>query len=36
MMNLVEGDDKHPRCSWGASTPDYIAYHDTEWGFGVA
>jgi DNA-3-methyladenine glycosylase I len=20
------------RCSWGASDPDYIAYHDTEWG----
>jgi DNA-3-methyladenine glycosylase I len=23
------------RCAWGASTPDYAAYHDTEWGFGV-
>ena len=20
------------RCSWGASTPDYVAYHDREWG----
>jgi DNA-3-methyladenine glycosylase I len=20
------------RCFWGASTPDYIAYHDDEWG----
>ncbi|MGW4211876.1 DNA-3-methyladenine glycosylase I [Lentzea sp. NPDC004789] len=20
------------RCPWGDSTPDYIAYHDTEWG----
>ncbi|MEQ1770244.1 MAG: DNA-3-methyladenine glycosylase I [Devosia sp.] len=20
------------RCSWGESTPDYIPYHDTEWG----
>jgi DNA-3-methyladenine glycosylase I len=20
------------RCPWGASTPDYIEYHDTEWG----
>ncbi len=27
---------KHPRCWWGTSTPDYVAYHDTEWGFGVA
>jgi len=24
---LVDG-----RCWWGASTPDYIAYHDEEWG----
>jgi DNA-3-methyladenine glycosylase I len=24
------------RCSWGASTPDYQAYHDAEWGFPVA
>jgi DNA-3-methyladenine glycosylase I len=23
------------RCAWGDSTPDYAAYHDTEWGFGV-
>ena len=36
VMNLVAGDDKHLRCSWGASSPDYIAYHDKEWGFGVA
>ena len=21
-----------PRCPWGASTPDYVDYHDTEWG----
>ena len=20
------------RCDWGDSTPDYVAYHDTEWG----
>jgi DNA-3-methyladenine glycosylase I len=20
------------RCPWGAATPEYIAYHDTEWG----
>ena len=25
--DLVDG-----RCSWGASTPEYIAYHDEEWG----
>jgi DNA-3-methyladenine glycosylase I len=21
-----------PRCPWGLSTEDYVAYHDTEWG----
>ncbi|HEX2784644.1 MAG TPA: DNA-3-methyladenine glycosylase I [Ilumatobacteraceae bacterium] len=35
-MSVVAGPDNHDRCSWGASTPDYVAYHDTEWGFGVA
>src|SRR4051794_13312953 len=29
---LVEGPDGRPRCWWGASTPDYAAYHDEEWG----
>ena len=29
---LVDGPDGRPRCSWGASTPEYTAYHDTEWG----
>ena len=23
------------RCHWCESTPDYVAYHDTEWGFPV-
>jgi DNA-3-methyladenine glycosylase I len=34
-MNLLEGDDGRPRCGWGTSTPEYVTYHDTEWGFGV-
>jgi DNA-3-methyladenine glycosylase I len=34
-MDVVVGDDGLARCSWGTSTPDYVAYHDTEWGFGV-
>jgi DNA-3-methyladenine glycosylase I len=25
-------DDDRPRCAWALSTPDYIAYHDEEWG----
>jgi len=24
--------DGRPRCPWGLSTEDYLAYHDTEWG----
>ncbi|MGZ4722722.1 MAG: DNA-3-methyladenine glycosylase I [Ilumatobacteraceae bacterium] len=35
-MTVVAGDDNHDRCWWGSSTPDYVTYHDTEWGFGVA
>src|SRR3954465_5555054 len=35
VMNVVSGDDSRDRCWWGASAPDYIGYHDTEWGFGV-
>jgi DNA-3-methyladenine glycosylase I len=23
------------RCAWSGSTPDYLTYHDTEWGFPV-
>lgn len=29
---VVRGDDGVRRCWWGTSTPDYMAYHDDEWG----
>ena len=29
---VVVGADGIARCPWGASTPDYMAYHDQEWG----
>lgn len=29
---LGVGPDGGLRCAWGVSTPDYVAYHDTEWG----
>jgi DNA-3-methyladenine glycosylase I len=29
---LAVGDDGRARCFWGASSPDYMAYHDHEWG----
>jgi len=32
---LARGPDGRPRCAWGVSTPDYVVYHDTEWGFPV-
>ena len=31
MTDLVIGADGKARCPWGSS-PDYLAYHDTEWG----
>jgi DNA-3-methyladenine glycosylase I len=32
-MNGVEpGPDGRPRCPWALGTPDYIDYHDSEWG----
>ena len=34
-MHLEVGDDGRARCWWGTSSPDYIAYHDDEWGMGV-
>jgi DNA-3-methyladenine glycosylase I len=32
MSDAVVGPDGHARCPWGLSTPDYVAYHDEEWG----
>ena len=32
MSALVRGDDGRRRCWWGGSTPDYLVYHDEEWG----
>jgi len=29
---VVVGPDGLARCSWGAGTPDYLPYHDEEWG----
>ena len=26
------GDPDRPRCGWATSAPEYIAYHDDEWG----
>ena len=31
----LAGPDGRLRCPWGLSAPDYLAYHDTEWGHPV-
>jgi DNA-3-methyladenine glycosylase I len=32
MSDLVVGADGLSRCAWGASSPEYVRYHDEEWG----
>jgi DNA-3-methyladenine glycosylase I len=32
MGDLVTGVDGKARCSWASSAPEYVAYHDDEWG----
>jgi DNA-3-methyladenine glycosylase I len=32
MTGVVTGDDGRRRCPWALSTPDYVDYHDREWG----
>ena len=29
---VLPGPDGRPRCPWGLSAPEYVAYHDEEWG----
>lgn len=32
---LFIAPDGEPRCGWAGSAPDFLRYHDTEWGFPV-
>ncbi|HEY4020770.1 MAG TPA: DNA-3-methyladenine glycosylase I [Pseudonocardiaceae bacterium] len=32
VSDAVLGADGRARCGWAGSTPDYLAYHDEEWG----
>ena len=32
---LWKGPDSRARCAWCRTSDDYVAYHDTEWGFPV-
>ena len=35
-MTLFLGPDALPRCGWVGAAPEFLEYHDTEWGFPVA
>ena len=35
MSSTVIGEDGKPRCSWCAAAPEFLAYHDKEWGYPV-
>ena len=32
MPDLLVGPDGRPRCRWAGSAPEYLGYHDREWG----
>jgi DNA-3-methyladenine glycosylase I len=36
MSQTISGPDGEPRCRWCASAPEFLACHDTEWGFPVS
>ena len=36
MSTTIAGPDGQPRCRWCAAAPEFLHYHDTEWGFPVA
>lgn len=36
MTTISNGPDGIPRCRWSAAAPEFVAYHDAEWGFPVA
>jgi DNA-3-methyladenine glycosylase I len=35
-MSTVPGPDGKPRCRWCAIAPEFLPYHDDEWGFPTA
>lgn len=35
MSATIAGPDGKPRCRWCAAAPEFLAYHDREWGFPV-
>jgi DNA-3-methyladenine glycosylase I len=35
MITTTKGPDGLLRCRWSAAAPEFLAYHDTEWGFPI-
>lgn len=35
-MDLYIGPDSKPRCRWCGDAPEFLTYHDQEWGYPVA
>ena len=36
MSTTIVGPDGKPRCRWCSAAPEFLIYHDTEWGFPVS
>ena len=36
MTTTITGPDGQPRCGWCSAAPEFLTYHDTEWGFPVS
>ena len=36
MSMTIAGPDGKPRCHWCGAAPEFLAYHDSEWGFPVS
>ncbi len=36
MSATIQGSDGKSRCRWCGAAPEFLAYHDTEWGFPVS
>lgn len=36
MSTTITGPDGEPRCRWCDAAPEFLDYHDTEWGFPVS
>ena len=36
MSDTVKGDDGKLRCKWCDAAPEFLGYHDTEWGYPVS